>query len=208
MNRNRLILILTFILTIVTLGCGLFSSKTGDAEVLFPSTEIGTPEGNKVTTDIGPAGGILSSPDSRLTLTVPPNALTETIAFTIQPITIVDRGYRATGESHDEIYSGNVCDLEKDFTVKGTGLASFDFNFAPSSGKVSYTTAYNAGGLGVQEVSTGTYKIASDGADGFDILLDLAGTAHTSRGDFSGDAGIKIHLTPLTGNECGGQSPY
>ncbi len=76
-----------FILTICALGCSLFSSKTGDAEAVFATTEVGTPEGEKVTRHIGPAGGTLSSPDGRLTLTVPPAVLTETITLSIQPVT-------------------------------------------------------------------------------------------------------------------------
>ena len=87
MIRNRKILIPLFILIIGAHGCNLFSSKTGDSEVVFAPTEVGTPEGDKVTRDIGPAGGTLASPDGRLTLTVPQNALTETVSFSIQPIT-------------------------------------------------------------------------------------------------------------------------
>jgi hypothetical protein len=51
MIKNRHILILLLVLTIGAFGCGLFSSKTGDAEMVFAATEIGTPEGDKVTTD-------------------------------------------------------------------------------------------------------------------------------------------------------------
>ncbi|CAN5457268.1 hypothetical protein BH10ACI3_BH10ACI3_28230 [soil metagenome] len=87
MIRNCKIFTLLFIVTISTLGCSLLSGKPGDAEAVFAATEVGTPEGNKVTKDIGPAGGTLVSPDGRLTLTVPQNALTETIAFSMQPIT-------------------------------------------------------------------------------------------------------------------------
>ena len=118
-------------------------------------------------------------------------------------ITIVDGGYKATGSSHDVVYSGDVCDVEKPFTVRGTGLANFDLKFVPSSatsGTVSYTAVYNVPGLAIKESSDGTYKLVGDGADGFDILVDIAGTAHTSRGDFSGDGGVKIHLTPGAGD--------
>src|SRR5258708_2872779 len=87
MIRNRKILIPLFILFIAVLGCGLFSSKTQDTEIVFAATEVGTPVGDKVAKDIGPEGGTLSSPDGRVTLTVPKNALTETLPFSIQPIT-------------------------------------------------------------------------------------------------------------------------
>ena len=69
------------------LGCNLFSNKTDNAELVFAATEVGTPEGQSVTKNMGPDGGSLSSPDGRFTLTVPHNALTETIPFSIQPIT-------------------------------------------------------------------------------------------------------------------------
>jgi len=56
-------------------------------ELILDPTEVGSPVGNKVTKDIGPAGGTLSSADGRLTLTVRQNALQETIRFSIQPVT-------------------------------------------------------------------------------------------------------------------------
>lgn len=83
----RKLLFVIFILILLTHGCGLFSSKSSDAEAVFAATEVGTPEGDKVAKDIGPAGGTLASPDGRLTLTVPQNALTEMLPFSIQPIT-------------------------------------------------------------------------------------------------------------------------
>jgi len=87
MIRNRKVLTPLFILIFGVLGCGLFSSKTRDAEVVFAPTEVGTPEGNKVSKDMGPAGGTLASPDGRLTLTVPQNAIAETVTFAVQPVT-------------------------------------------------------------------------------------------------------------------------
>ena len=87
MTKNCRTLIPILLLFICALGCGLFSSNGSDAEAVFPPTEVGTPVGDKVTKDIGPAGGTLASPDGRLTLTVPQNALTETVAFGIQPVT-------------------------------------------------------------------------------------------------------------------------
>jgi hypothetical protein len=84
------LLVLTMVvgvLVIGALGYILFSRKAGYTEVIFPATEVGKPEGPRVTKDIGPAGGSIASPDGRLTLTVPQNALTETVAFSIQPIT-------------------------------------------------------------------------------------------------------------------------
>ena len=85
MSINRQIVVPLLVLVMYVLGCGLFSDK-GDAELVFAPTEVGTPEGEKVTKEIGPAGGALASKDGRITLTVPKNALTETLSFSIQPI--------------------------------------------------------------------------------------------------------------------------
>jgi hypothetical protein len=87
MIRNRKILFSLLLLIAGTYGCGLFSGKPSGGETVFTATEVGTPIGDKVTRDIGPAGGSLASPDGRLTLTVPQNALADTVAFSIQPIT-------------------------------------------------------------------------------------------------------------------------
>ncbi len=67
-----------------TAGCSLFSGKTD--EVVLAATEVGTPQGERITKEIGPAGGTLSSQDGRLTVTVPPNAVTENVAFSVQSI--------------------------------------------------------------------------------------------------------------------------
>jgi hypothetical protein len=75
------------VLIIGVVAYRLYSNSTRDGERVFAPTEVGTPAGNKVTKDIGPEGGTLVSPDGRLTLTVPQNALTETVPFSIQPVT-------------------------------------------------------------------------------------------------------------------------
>ena len=75
------------VLVIGTLGYVLFSRRTGNAELIFPATEVGTPVGGKITKNIGSAGGTLTSPDGKLTLTVPKDAVEETVSFSIQPIT-------------------------------------------------------------------------------------------------------------------------
>lgn len=91
MIRKRYILIplvvIIAVLIVCVLGYKQFLSKNNASEMIFAATETGTPQGEKITKEIGPAGGTLASPDGRLTLTVPPNALTETIPFSIQPIT-------------------------------------------------------------------------------------------------------------------------
>ncbi len=50
-------------------------------------TGVGTPDGQAASASIGVSGGALTSPDGRLTLSVPPGAVTGAVNFTIQPIT-------------------------------------------------------------------------------------------------------------------------
>ena len=50
-------------------------------------TAIGTPAGNPVTKNIGPAGGSISSDDGLIQLSIPAGALTANTDITIQPIT-------------------------------------------------------------------------------------------------------------------------
>ena len=94
-------------------------------------------------------------------------------------ITIVERGYRASGESHDVVYSGVICDLEKPFTVNATGLANFDFKFVPSGptkgaeGTVSYSSTYYPGGVPVVEGGSGSYQVEGIDTDKPRIILTL-----------------------------------
>ncbi len=76
------------ILAIIGVMCygRLFRDSIND-EAIFAATEIGTPIGDKVTKNIGPEGGTITSEDGRLTVTVPKDTLTEILPFSIQPIT-------------------------------------------------------------------------------------------------------------------------
>jgi|ERR1035437_466637 hypothetical protein len=90
-NKKRLIIAVVLVVATVaifaTVAYILFLRPSSETEVVYAATEVGTPNGPAVTKSIGPAGGSLASPDGRLTVTVPQNALTETVAFSIQPIT-------------------------------------------------------------------------------------------------------------------------
>lgn len=85
MIRNYGIFILLSIVVAGEIGCGLFSNKT--SEMVYPATEIGTAVGGGTNKNIGPEGGTLTSPDGKLTVTVPKNAVAESVLFSIQPIT-------------------------------------------------------------------------------------------------------------------------
>lgn len=62
------------------------------------ATDVGTPVGAPATATIGAAGGSLSSPDSRLQVTIPAGALTADTAIAIQPIT--DRAPGGRGNAY------------------------------------------------------------------------------------------------------------
>ena len=92
MTKKRYIFIPLVVLSIGVLIAGaigytVLSRGSGSDEVVFKATERGTPIGDRVTKEIGPAGGTLVSPDGRLTLKVTQNAVSAPATFSIQPIT-------------------------------------------------------------------------------------------------------------------------
>lgn len=128
-------------------------------------------------------------------------------------ITIVDRGYTATGESHDETYSGVICDLAKEFTVNGTGLANFAFKFVPSSnpanGTVSYTAKYFPGGAEANEAGSGSYDVRGINTDNPRIVLTMdkatatvTAAGHEMRVQPSHAGTVTINLTPAESGKC------
>jgi hypothetical protein len=150
-----------------------------------------------------------------------PNVATVRLVYTLRgalpkdvrtcEITIVDRGYTASGESHDAVYSGVICDLEKPFTVNGKGLANFVFNFVPSSpteGVVSYSSSYTPGGAETIESGSGSYTVRAIGTPEARIALIIdKATAITTVAGHSvpvqpSQAGpLAIRLTPAD-SEC------
>jgi hypothetical protein len=124
-------------------------------------------------------------------------------------ITIVDGGYTASGESHDETYSGVICDLAKEFTVNGSGLANFAFKFVPSSntanGTVSYSSSYAPGGAPAIESGSGSYTVKGIDTDNPRIVLtiDKATASVMGHAVQPSKAGtVVINLTPSGPDEC------
>jgi hypothetical protein len=69
-------------------GAGDTDTDGGDAGSPSPIvTGIGAAMGPAATSTIGLSGSVLLSPDSRLTVTVPRNALAATTTISVQPIT-------------------------------------------------------------------------------------------------------------------------
>jgi hypothetical protein len=71
---------------------------TVDCSLTAVSTAVGTPVGGASSLSIAAAGGSISSPDGRLTVTVPAGAVTGPTTFTIQPIT--NQGPGAVGMAY------------------------------------------------------------------------------------------------------------
>lgn len=68
-------------------ACGLLKGSADDPEILYPKTGVGTPTGPPVSKTIGPEGGMLTSADGKLTITVPRGSVMGNTQFSIQPIT-------------------------------------------------------------------------------------------------------------------------
>ena len=117
-------------------------------------------------------------------------------------ITILDRGYKASGQDPPTFYSGTVCSLDKPFTVMGhNGPLTYTLKFTPSGDGQSGAGTLAGGYASVSWSGNGPYKV-----EGFDgnkprILFDVTTTA-THRISGSGTGTMHIDLTPLETNEC------
>lgn len=69
-------------------ACKKNDDKPAEEEVSRPATvfEKGAPVGAAVTKLIGPAGGILTTPDGRISMTILPASIIDAIEFSIQPV--------------------------------------------------------------------------------------------------------------------------
>lgn len=120
-----------------TFGCGSFLG--GANEVVLAPTEVGSPLGDAVTKDIGPAGGTLSSADGRLTLTVTQNALRENVRFSIQPISNmaangVGTGYRLGPDGSKFSTPLRLTFRYDEADLEGTAAEAFAFAYQDEKG--------------------------------------------------------------------------
>jgi hypothetical protein len=115
MVREHYRIVEIILIVTLALGCRLLGGGNSSDEITLAPTEVGTPAGNAVTKSIGPAGGTLASPDGRITLTVPQNALIETVAFTIQPIT--NKAATGLGTAYRLEPSGKVFDTPLQLSI-------------------------------------------------------------------------------------------
>jgi hypothetical protein len=72
----KILILLLVVLIIGGIGYVLLSRNGGDTVAMSGATAVGVPKGPATTKSIGPAGGSLASSDGRITIDVPPNAVT------------------------------------------------------------------------------------------------------------------------------------
>jgi len=98
LNKKRLIIAgvlvavtITIVIAVAIVGLILFRAS-GNTVAMPGATAVGVPNGPATTKSIGPAGGSIASPDGRIVVDVPPNAVTGAVDFSIQPITNLAQG--------------------------------------------------------------------------------------------------------------------
>src|SRR6476620_2665931 len=88
-RKLNLFLSATFLMTLCLLNAckkeSAVTQPTTETVTPFP-TAIGSPVGNAQTKEIGTTGGSITSPDGRITITIPAGALSSNTPITIQPI--------------------------------------------------------------------------------------------------------------------------
>lgn len=95
LKRTRLVWLAAATLVLALAGCGGSSDDEKEPEPPAPPapkiepavTQPGTPNGDPASASLNNAGGSLTSPDGKLTITVPEGALSEPTTLSIQPIT-------------------------------------------------------------------------------------------------------------------------
>jgi hypothetical protein len=117
------------------------------------------------------------------------------------------KGYSASGKMGTTVFSGDICDLEKPFTIKTNNQFLTSFEFVPSSptkGTWSFSTKNGVVGGG-----GGEYTITGTDTEKTGIELNGSSSAYgqgprTRTPTLSGSGPIHIDLVPLD-KECGGK---
>ena len=89
---SLLVVLIIGVLVIGGIGYVLLSRSGGDTVAMPDATAVGAPNGPVTTKSIGPAGGSITSPDGRITVNVPPDAVPSAVSFSVQPITNLAHG--------------------------------------------------------------------------------------------------------------------
>jgi hypothetical protein len=84
--RSYFCYLIGILLFVVIVRCSSDENVDGDVINEGAVTEIGVPLGPPITADIGPSGGVITSADEVLRVTVPPGAVATNTTFSVQPI--------------------------------------------------------------------------------------------------------------------------
>jgi hypothetical protein len=117
-------------------------------------------------------------------------------------ITIVDRGYRASGNAGgDTVVSGDICDLGQHFTLKTNNPFLSTLEFSPSSpikGTYSFHTKNGVtGGGGGEYTITGTDTLKT----GIELSSNSSGRGLVGP-TLHGSGPVHLDLTPLDTDGC------
>ena len=125
----------------------------------------------------------------------------------VTEITIIDRGYRATGSDGPTSYSGTICSLNKPFTIIGTnGPVRYTNTFTPSS--ATEGTAISEAAFGqARFTGGGPYQVEGADTDHPRIVWNVNGKLSVGGRTGGGGGPAHIELSPLDTNECGETSP-
>ncbi len=94
------------------------------------STAFGTPAGKLVSKEIGPAGGTITSADGKLDLIFPADALTQTTAIQIQPVTtVIPNGNKAYQFEPSGIRFSKPVQLSYHYTDEEAATCPPEFKF-------------------------------------------------------------------------------
>src|SRR5690349_21079715 len=83
---------LVIVVTVVIVAAFLFLRQSGDTQAIGAATAVGVPTGPATTKSIGREGGSITSADGRISVNVPPNAVSRAINFSVQSITNLANG--------------------------------------------------------------------------------------------------------------------
>ena len=116
-RRSRCVGSSEILVALLMVTCALASAcGAPDDTALEPTpTDVGTPIGAPATATIGSAGGVLSSVDGRLTVTIPPGALAADTVLTVQPVTNTAHG--GVGDAYELLPDGQVFALPVDISL-------------------------------------------------------------------------------------------
>lgn len=113
------------------------------------------------------------------------------------------KGYRASGQVGDSVFSGVICSLEKPFTVNATWMPNtpYAIKFVPSSattGTLSFAASWKA----ITMNGSGSYTIEGADTDKPRIRTQVTTKATMPVGGVTRSGTGDIILTPLETDEC------